>query len=93
MGGGVEAITITDHQLPQATTSSPRRRKAEPDHPGHIGAPLGGGLSALNIQVEQTIQKGDVLMATEAMKMKNFIQSPIAGKVIEIFTQENETVD
>lgn len=90
--GACYAIAITDPQLQQVAPAS-RRRKADPNHPGHISAPLSGVLTALKIEVGQTIQKGDILMATEAMKMKNFIQSPIAGQVIEILAQENEMVE
>ena len=58
-----------------------------------VKAPLQGTILAVNINVGDTIKKGDVVMVLEAMKMENEIMAPRDGKVTGVNVQKGAAVD
>jgi biotin carboxyl carrier protein len=56
-----------------------------------VKAPMPGKVSKVNIKVGDKVQKGDVLMFLEAMKMQNEISSSVDGviKVVNVSNDEN----
>ena len=49
-----------------------------------ISAPLPGNITKILVSVGQKVQKGDVVMTMEAMKMENNITAEFAGKVTAV---------
>ena len=60
------------------------RPKADPLNNKHVGAPMPGKVSAVNVAPGQTVTKGMKLLAIEAMKMETAVYSPRDGKVAKI---------
>ena len=51
-----------------------------------------GTVTDVLVKVNQQVQKGDVLLSIEAMKMQNEIASPVSGTVVEILVEANTKV-
>lgn len=59
---------------------------------GHIQAPLPGTVMEIEVAVGQKVEKGDLLLILEAMKMENEVISDISGHVKEILVEKGATV-
>lgn len=60
---------------------------------GTILSPMSGMVLALKVKKGDKVEKGDVVIILEAMKMQTPIHSDYAGTVKEIFTFESEIVN
>lgn len=58
-----------------------------------IKAPMPGLVLAINVEVGQTVQRGDALLILEAMKMENVLKSPGDGVVKAIHTEKGKAVE
>lgn len=58
-----------------------------------IKAPMPGLLKSCNVQVGQSVRKGENLLVLEAMKMENVIKSTAAGTVVEISAAQGTAVE
>jgi pyruvate carboxylase len=67
--------------------------KADPDKPGHVGAPIPGAITSIAVELNQEIQKGDKLMVMEAMKMQTTIYAPTTGKLTEKLVNVGQSVE
>ncbi len=77
------------HEGSEAAASRPQ---ADPDNPGHVGAPIPGMVVQVAVQEGQTVKKNESLLSLEAMKMETGVASPRDGKVIRIHVKSGETV-
>jgi pyruvate carboxylase len=68
------------------------RPKADAMNPAHVGAPMPGKITAVNVSLGQPIQKGTKLLSIEAMKMETAVYSPREGKVVKIDVQPGNLV-
>lgn len=59
------------------------RPKADPANEGHVGAPIPGMVSAIAVELNQPVAKGDKLLVMEAMKMQTTVYAPKSGKLTE----------
>jgi len=68
------------------STSSARRASGEKgkSQPGVITAPMPGKVTHVGVKVGETVVRGQVLVAMEAMKMEYTLEADIEGKVSEI---------
>lgn len=48
---------------------------------GHIISPMHGKITAIDVEINQNVEKGARLLVVEAMKMEHIITAPHAGKV------------
>jgi biotin carboxyl carrier protein len=55
-------------------------------------APLPGTVIEIFVKVGDEIESGQVVLVIEAMKMKNSIRSPRAGKVSAVLAAQGQTV-
>lgn len=62
-------------------------------HGGGLTAPMNGTIVNLMVSPGDQVEKGQVLVIMEAMKMEHSLKAPSAGKVIEFFYQSGELVD
>jgi biotin carboxyl carrier protein len=58
-----------------------------------IKAPMPGLVLSIQVEVGQTVQKGDPLLILEAMKMENVLKSPGEGTVKTIHAQQGAAVE
>ncbi|MFX1277802.1 MAG: biotin/lipoyl-containing protein [Promethearchaeota archaeon] len=57
-----------------------------------IKAPIPGKILEIHVEEEEYIEKEQLLLILEAMKMKNRILSPRKGKIIQILVNEGDIV-
>ncbi len=58
-----------------------------------LKAPMPGLVVAVPVEENQVVEKGQVLLVLESMKMQNELRSPRAGKVQRIKVKPGETVE
>ena len=58
-----------------------------------LKAPMPGLIVTIPVQEHQDVEKGQVLLILESMKMQNELRSPRAGKVQRIRVKPGETVE
>ncbi len=90
LNGQPREVTVRDHSL---KASAAERLKADPNNPGHVGAPLPGMITTVAVEPAQSVEKGDRLLVIEAMKMQSTVYAPIAGKVTAIHAQAGQPVE
>jgi biotin carboxyl carrier protein len=59
----------------------------------HLKAPMPGLVVAVPVQEGQQVEKGDVLVILESMKMQNELKSPSSGKVIRLRVKAGDSVE
>jgi biotin carboxyl carrier protein len=59
----------------------------------HLKAPMPGLVVAVPVSEGQAVEKGDVLLILESMKMQNELKSPRAGKVTRVRIKTGDSVE
>jgi len=59
----------------------------------HLKAPMPGMVVTIPVQEGQMVQKGDVLVVLESMKMQNELRSPRDGKVVRVRVETGDRVE
>lgn len=90
LNGQPREVTVRDRKLKAEIKAHP---KADPDKPGHVGAPIPGAVTSIAVERNQEVQKGDKLMVMEAMKMQTTIYAPVTGKVTEKLVNVGQSVE
>jgi pyruvate carboxylase len=71
----------------------PPQRKAEAGNPNHVGAPMPGTVATVPIHAGQSLQRGDILLTLEAMKMETTVRAEREGVVAEVLAKAGQQVD
>jgi glutaconyl-CoA/methylmalonyl-CoA decarboxylase subunit gamma len=82
------AVPSTDQSPSEAKTSAP----STPKGAGFVKSPLPGVILDVYVNVGDVVKSGDRLVALEAMKMENIINSDKSGKVVSINVTKGSTV-
>jgi len=90
LNGQPREVTVRDRSL---KASAAERLKADPNNPGHIGAPLPGMVTSVAVERNQSVEKGGRLLVIEAMKMQSTVYAPAAGKVAALHAQAGQQVE
>ncbi|HBY64462.1 MAG TPA: pyruvate carboxylase, partial [Solibacterales bacterium] len=90
LNGQPREVNIRDKSL-QAEV--PQLEKADPGNPGHVGAPIPGAISSVQVDLNAPVNKGDRLLVMEAMKMQTTVYAPIDGMVSRKLVSPGQTVD
>ncbi len=90
LNGQPREVTIRDKTLQVATAA---REKADPKHPGHVGAPIPGVISSVAVESGQAVKKGDRALVMDAMKMQTTVYAPVDGTVKKIAIQVGQSVE
>lgn len=69
-----------------------QRKLFEPQNPRIIKADIPGVIDSIEATPGKTVNAGDTLMILEAMKMRNRIKAPMAGKIKEVCVAGGEKV-
>ena len=85
-------------QTTQATVEAPKQEeKVQPVSAGSgdikVTAPMPGNIWKIKTSVGAKVNKHDVLLILEAMKMENEIVAPEAGTVTNILVKEGDSVE
>lgn len=75
-------------QGPSARASAP----VAAAHGGALRAPLPGAIVSVAVKPGDRIERGQVLVTMETMKMQNPLRSPQAGEIAEVCVQAGQTV-
>jgi biotin carboxyl carrier protein len=59
----------------------------------HLRAPMPGLVVGIRVEQDQQVEKGQVLVILESMKMQNELKAPRAGKITRIRVKAGDTVD
>lgn len=89
LNGQPREVEVVDEA--QAETTQ-RRRKANPQNTGEVGASMSGTVVSIVVEEGETVQQGQFLLVTEAMKMEVQVQAPRAGVVKQVLVQVGDAV-
>lgn len=81
---------------PQAAPAAAPQASAAPAQAGageKVTCPMPGNILAVNVNVGDSVQEGQILMILEAMKMENEIMAPCSGKITSIGVTKGATVE
>lgn len=67
-----------------AISEQPKAAPAVSGEGEEVRSPMPGNILSVNVSEGDSVNKGDVLMTLEAMKMENEIMAPVSGKVTGI---------
>jgi len=90
LNGQPREVNVRDRSL-KATVAE--RVKANPNEPGHVGAPIPGAVTSIAMELNQPVNKGDRLLVMEAMKMQTTVYAPISGKITQRLVQVGDKVE
>ncbi|WP_225027555.1 acetyl/propionyl/methylcrotonyl-CoA carboxylase subunit alpha [Xinfangfangia pollutisoli] len=76
----------------RALSESSLDNQASGDHAGQIQAPLTGLVSAIHVQPQDMVRKGDPLVEMEAMKLVHSLVAPFDGRVTRLGCAVGETL-
>lgn len=78
--GQLRPVYVRDRSIEAVVES---REKADPDQPGHVGAPYAGAVT-VRVAVGDRVEKGQQVATIEAMKMEAAITAPVSGVVSRV---------
>ena len=87
-----EARYQAEHKEEEVKQEANQEVKEEPITGKVVEAPMPGSIFKIQVQVGDTVSKGQSVIILEAMKMENNIASDYAGKVKRIFVKEGTSV-
>jgi pyruvate carboxylase len=90
LNGQPRSVKVTDRSK---VAKRPPRRKAAIDHPNEIGAPMPGTIATVNVTAGHTVNRGDVLVTIEAMKMETSVRAERDGMISEVAARPGQQVD
>lgn len=76
-----------------AAVKIPARRKADDDDESHVATPMPGLVTTVSVKPGQEVQKGEVLLSIEAMKMETVLTCQRDGIVVEVLVKPGSQVD
>lgn len=76
---------------PAALPPLPKPPSAETEE-GEVCAPMPGTVSSVEVAPGDHVERGDVLLKLEAMKMQNAIRAPHAGTVEAVYVEAGRSV-
>ncbi|MFC0234593.1 pyruvate carboxylase [Vagococcus entomophilus] len=89
LNGQRREVVVRDRHI---KTTVKTRQKAEPTNKKHIGATMSGSVLEVLVQKGQTVQKGEAILITEAMKMETTIQAPFDATIKHIHVANGEAI-
>ncbi len=89
LNGQPRHVDVIDHAAPQPKN---QRRKVS-GQPTELGATMPGRVIQIPVHVGETVEKGQLLMVTEAMKMEIQVVAPRTTTIKEILCQTGDAVE
>lgn len=91
LNGQPRSIAVPDRL--HGAAGAMARAKADPANAEHVGSPMPGVVSTVNVKTGQSVQTGDVLLSIEAMKMETAIYSEADGVIEEMLVKAGDQID
>jgi len=89
LNGQPRSIAVPDRA--HGAAESAMRPKAESGNDAHVGSPLPGVISTVNVSAGQDID--EVLVSIEAMKMETAVHAERGGKIGEVLVKAGDQID
>jgi biotin carboxyl carrier protein len=86
-------VTVNGQTVVLTKSSGAKRSGAGQDHASELAAPMPGVVRSVNIEVGESVAKGQTLLVLEAMKMEIRIQAPFDGAVKSLAVNVGQTVE
>jgi len=90
VNGQPRSIIVEDRSL--APEQAPRRKVDETDE-RHVGAPMPGTVATVAVKLGDKVERGDLLVTLEAMKMETGVRAETEAVVAEVVAQPGMQVD
>ena len=95
---GAAPVAAAAPAAPAAPKAAPAPAAAPKAAAGAAGAvavkaPMPGTIMDVKVNVGDTVERGQVVIVLEAMKMENDIVAPVAGKVVSIVAKKGDSVN
>ncbi len=90
LNGQPRSIVVADRSQ---VAKRPPQRKMEQGNSKHVGAPMPGAIATVKAQVGKKVQKGELLLTMEAMKMETSVRAEVEGTVAEVLVKPGQQVD
>lgn len=90
LNGQSREIEVVDTSL---ESSAVRNVAADPNDPTHVAASMPGMVIAVSVQQGDEVNKGDKLLALEAMKMETVVYADRLGKVEQLLVKSGMQVE
>ncbi len=90
LNGQPRSVRVPDHSQ---VARRPPARKAETGKAGEVGAPMPGTVVSVAAKVGTRVDRGDLLVSLEAMKMETAVRAEAAGEVVEVLVRIGQAVD
>ncbi|GIW81643.1 MAG: hypothetical protein KatS3mg105_3450 [Gemmatales bacterium] len=90
LNGQPRDVTVTDRAL---EPEKPRRPKADPANPCHVGASIPGMVVSVAVQPGDSVAAGQKLMLLESMKMQTTIAADREGRIAEVLVKPGMQVE
>ena len=86
-------VTVNGRTIVLTKSSGAKRSGAGQDHASELAAPMPGVVRSVNIEVGESVAKGQTLLVLEAMKMEIRIHAPREGVIKKLSVKQGQTVE
>ncbi len=90
LNGQPRSVRVQDRSQ---VAKRPAARKIEAGNANHVGAPMPGTVVTVAVKDGQKVQRGDVLLTLEAMKMEAAVRAERDGEVAEVLAKPGQHVE
>ena len=90
LNGQPRTLRVADRSV---VPSRPAQPKAEDGNASHVAAPMPGLVVTVSVREGQEVEKGDMLLSIEAMKMETAVRAERAGTIKKICVTPAQQVD
>lgn len=89
----VAAAPATPAAAPAAPAPAPAAAPAGPVSGTEVKAPMPGTIMDVKVNVGDSVERAQVVVIMEAMKMENEIVAPVGGKVLAVQVKKGDSVN
>ena len=90
LNGQPRSVRVLDRSRVQ---SKPTRPKAKLGDERQVGAPMPGLVTSLRVAAGDKVERGDILLSIEAMKMETGVGAERDGRIREICVTQGQSID
>jgi len=90
LNGQPRKIAVPDRSITAGIKQTP---KANPDNPAHVPAPMPGIIANVIVSAGDVVERGDLLLTIEAMKMETGIHAEQDGVIEAVYVSAGSQVD
>lgn len=89
----LESVNENDQHIVTTSTKNENGSSNASNGGSVVSSPMQGTILSVNVAINDTVKKGQVVMILEAMKLENEILAPVDGVVKEIKVSKGQTVN